>query len=86
MKELYFKVLIAEKIDIPLSTAEMAQNPTFEMYWVQYHEKLINIMYHPANGLNEKKFIKLVTRKLILKFKTMNVEHLEKQKSLQFQE
>ena len=64
MKELYFKVLIAEKIDLPLSTAEIRQNPTFEMYLAQYHEKLINVMYKPANGFNENQFVQLITRKL----------------------
>ena len=82
LKELFFKVIIAEKIDIPLSTAEMRLNPTFEMYLAQYHEKLVNVMYKPASDLDESVFVKLITRKLKLKFQTDKVELLEQQKKL----
>ena len=85
MKELFFKVLIAEKINVPLSTNEMRTYPTFKMYLAEYHEKLINVMYKPAYGFKESDFIKLMTRKLCLKYKTTNVEYLENQKTLQSQ-
>lgn len=83
MTEYFFKVTIAEKINIPLSITEMRDNPTFEMYLAEYHEKLINVMVRPCNNFNEKKFLKLMSRKLKLKYLTDKVEYLEKIKLLQ---
>ena len=82
MKELFFKVTIAESIEVPLSLAEMRQNPTHSMYVAQYHEKLINVMYTPANGFNEIQFIQLMKRKLKKEFGTANIEYLEIQPKL----
>ena len=82
MKELFFKVIIAESIDVPLLAKEMKCYPTHSMYLAQYHEKLINVMYNPANGFDKEKFIKLIKRKLELKYKTTNIELVEHQKKI----
>ena len=82
MKELFFKVIIAESIDVPLSAKDMRLFPTHSMYLAQYHEKLINVMYNPANGFEKDKFVKLIKRKLELKYKTRNIELVEPQYKL----
>ena len=82
MKELFFKVIIAESINVPLSAKEMKRYPTYSMYLAEYHEKLINVMYNPANGFDKEKFIKLIKRKLSLKYKTTNIELVEPQYKL----
>jgi hypothetical protein len=82
MKELFFKVIIAESIDVPLSAKEMRLYPTYSMYLAQYHEKLINVMYNPANGFDKDKFVKMIIRKLALKYKTTDIELVEHQKKL----
>lgn len=82
MKELFFKVTIAESIDNPLTLDETRRFPTFELHAAQYHEKLINVMYKPANGFDKDKFIPLIIRKLKRKYKAAIVEYLENQNKL----
>jgi len=78
MNELFFKVTIAHKIDLPLSLTEIRDNPTHEMYMADYEEKIINVMYTPAKGFDVDRFIQLMKRKLKKKFDTSLVEYLEK--------
>lgn len=82
MKELYFKVTIANKKNLPLSTKEIRDNPTFHMYMAEYDEKLINVMYTPAPGFDEFRFIRLMKAKLKNMYGTSIVEHLEQIKKL----
>ena len=78
LKEIIFKITIASRIDIPLTTNEMRDNPIHEIYMAEYFEKLISIMYNPALGFDEEDFINLMKRKFMLLYKTNNVEKLER--------
>ena len=82
MKELFFKVTIAKSIDNPLALEETRRFPTFELHVAEYHEKLINVMYKPANGFDKDKFIQFMIRKLQRKYKAAIVEYLENQNKL----
>ena len=82
MKELFFKITIAESLDNPLTLEETRQFPTFEIHLAQYHEKLINVMYKPADGFDKDKFIQLIRVKLMRKYKAALVEYLERKSNL----
>lgn len=82
MKELFFKVVYAEEFKNFLTLTETRQNPTFSLFIADYKEKLINVMYKPAEGFDEKQFIQLIRRKLKRKFHPAKVEHLENQNKL----
>lgn len=83
MIELYFKITIAHKKGLPLTVEEMRRNPTYEMFMCEYEEKLFSVMYSPAKGFKEDKFIQLIKRKLKKEYGTSIVEHLEKIKSIE---
>jgi hypothetical protein len=82
MKELYFKLSIISKMDIPFSLDQIRQNPTFEMYQAEYEEKLITVMYKPANGFNLDLFIKDCKKVLKRQYYAFKVEQLEQIKKL----
>ena len=83
MKELYFKVVIAHKRDLPLTLDEMRRFPTHEMYIAEYEEKLISVMFKPYSKLNVNKFIHLMIRKLRKKYNTTLVEYVERIQTLE---
>ena len=82
MKELFFKVIIANTSPIPMTTQEIRRYPTYKMFLIDYIEKLINVSYEPANGFNEKRFLKFITRKLHILYPSAKIELVEHQKKL----
>ena len=78
VQELFFKITIAHRIDLPLSLTELRAHPTHKMYLAEYEEKIFNVMYMPANGFNKESFIELMKKKLKKQYNTAMVEHLEK--------
>ena len=82
MKELFFKVVIANTSPIPMTTQEMRRYPTHKMFMIDYVEKLINVSYEPANDLDEKRFVKFITRKLHILYPASKIELVEHQKKL----
>ena len=78
LKEIIFKITIASRLDIPLTTTQIREYPTHEMYIAEYQEKLLSIMYNPADGFNEENFISSMKLKFQLLYKTENVEKLER--------
>ncbi len=79
MKELLFKVIIANTSPIPMTTQEMRRYPTHKMFLIDYEEKLINVSYEPANGFDHKKFLKFINRKLHILYPSAKIEYLENQ-------
>lgn len=82
MKELFFKVIIANSSPIPMTTEEIRRYPTHKMFLIDYEEKLINVSYEPANGLDEKRFVKFITRKLKMLYPASKIEQVEPQYKL----
>lgn len=82
MKEIFFKVIIANSLPIPLTAKEMRRYPTHKMFLIDYEEKLINVSYEPANDLDEKRFAKFITRKLHILYPSAKIEYLEQQNKL----
>lgn len=82
MKELFFKVIIANNSPIPMTTKEMRRYPTHKMFLIDYEEKLINVSYEPANGFDDKKFLKFINRKLHIIYPSAKIEYLEQQNKL----
>ena len=83
LNEIFFKVTIASRIDIPLSGDEFTRYPTHEMYIAEYEEKLINVMINPAPGFDVEEFVKFMTKRLMKIYDTPIVEHFEKVKRLE---
>lgn len=82
MKELFFKVIIANNSPIPMTTQEMRRYPTHKMFLIDYIEKLINVSYEPADDLDEKRFAKFITRKLHILYPASKIELVEPQYKL----
>ena len=82
MKELFFKVIIANTSPIPMTAGEMRRYPTHKMFLIDYEEKLINVSYEPANGFDEKRFVKFITRKLKILYPASKIEIVEHQKKI----
>ena len=78
MKDLYFKVIISEKVDI-LDIEEKRDNPCFEIYIAENIEKLITVSYKPTKELKEDEFIKVIIKALKRKYKVSIVELLTQQ-------
>ena len=79
MKDLYFKVIISEKVDI-LDIKEKRNNPCFEIYTAENEEKLITVSYKPTEELKEEDFIKAIIKALKRKYKVSIVELLTPRK------
>lgn len=77
MKELYFKITIITKKDIPFTIDQIRDNPTFEVYQAEYTERLITVMYKPAMGFFLLSFIKDVKKVLRKQYNAIKVERLE---------
>ena len=75
MKDLYFKVIITQKISI-LEIEEIRNNPCFNLYCAENEEKLITVSYTPTKELKEKDFIKAIIKALKRKYKVSIVELL----------
>lgn len=82
MKELFFKVIIANKASIPMTTQEMRGYPTHKMFLIDYEEKLINVSYAPADGFNEEMFLRFINRKLHIIYPSAKIELVEPQYKL----
>ena len=82
MKELFFKVIIANTSQIPMTTQEMRRYPTHKMFLIDYEEKLINVSYEPADGFNEKRFLKFIKGKLQILYPWAKIELVEHQNKI----
>ena len=61
MKDLYFKVIKTQKIDI-FDIDEMRGNPCYEIYIAENEEKLITVSYKPTKEMIKSEFIKAIIK------------------------
>lgn len=77
MNELYFKISIITKTDIPFTLEESRRNPTFSTYQAEFSERIITIIYKPAKGFNLNSFVDDCKNALTNQYQAYKVEQLE---------
>ena len=77
MKDLYFKVIITNKISL-LNLGEMRKYPCHELWVAENGEKLINVVYKPIYRMDETGFVEMIIKALKRKYKESIVTQLNK--------